>query len=193
MNDNEELVLRQQPLIMFAALVATGSHISACGPLDRPATTRTAAQALCALGYSSISLRTLPTGHHLVSVTVNGRPATFMVDTGAGGTVIHRGYLEAFGLRAQGGRTAKAFSQAGASEASLVRVTELTIARTRTALTGIYTLDLSLLVNATSGMEGGPIHGIIGHDVMRAQHAIVDVQQERLYLKPLQGEQQTGC
>lgn len=188
--------MRQRASPMVAALIVSGSYLSACAPLEsraRTAATPTAAQALCALGYSSIPLRTLPTSHHLVGVTVNGRPANFFVDTGAGRTVIHRAYADAFGLQDSGGEVVTAVGSGGASEANLVRVDEFTIAGTRTALNGIFVVDLSHIVKALDPIAGSPVHGIIGHDVMRTQHAIIDVQQERLYLKPLQGEQQTGC
>ena len=179
-------------ILAVSALVLSASYLGTSGRAA-VAATRSVAQALCALGYSSIPLRTLPTGHHVVDVTVNGRRANFMVDTGAGGTVIHRDYASAFGLQTNGGRAAKAVSAGGVTAAKWVAVKEFTIAGTRTALSAVYTLDLSHFVNATVAMVGGPVHGIIGHDILRTQHAIIDVQQERLYLKPLEGEQQTGC
>ncbi len=88
------------------ALLLAGFYLIACtaaAPVSSAAATRTVAQALCALGYSSIPLRSLPSGHHIVDVSLNGRLATFVVDTGAGRTVIHRPYLETFGLQAGGG------------------------------------------------------------------------------------------
>jgi hypothetical protein len=49
------------------------------------------------------------------------------------------------------------------------------------------------VVTALDRLVGSPVHGIVGQDIMQAQNAIIDVQQERLYLKPLQDERQTGC
>jgi hypothetical protein len=54
-------------------------------------------------------------------------------------------------------------------------------------------MDLSHVVNALDPIVGSPVHGIIGQDIMQAQHAIIDVQRERLYLKALQGDRQVGC
>lgn len=180
----------------LAALVASAAYLGACTPLESsraPAATATVAQALCALGYSSIPLRTLPTGHHVVDVSLNGRPATFVVDTGAGRTVIHKPHAQSFGLQEGGGPVGTAIGAGGSTAVSRVGVNDLTIATTRTALTGIFALDLAHVVKALDPIVGSPVHGIIGQDVMQAQHAIIDVQQSRLYLNPLPNERRTGC
>ncbi len=180
----------------LAALLMPAAYLAACAPVEsqRGATiTATVAQALCALGYSSIPLRTLPSGHHVVDVSLNGRPATFVVDTGAGRTVIHQPYAQSFGLQAGGGPVGTAIGAGGSTSVSRVGVNNLTIATTRTALTGVFALDLSHVVKALDPIVGSPVHGIIGQDVMQAQHAIIDVQQARLYLNPLANETRTGC
>lgn len=180
----------------LTALLVLGSYVGACAPMqsDRgAAATPTVAQALCALGYSSIPLRTLPSGHHVVEVALNGRPATFVVDTGAGRTVIHQPYASRFGLQAGGGPVGTAIGAGGSTAVSRVEISDLTIASTRTALSGIFALDLSHVVKALEPIVGSPVHGIIGQDIMQAQHAIIDVQQARLYLNPLADEQRTGC
>lgn len=178
------------------ALLLSAALLSACAPLNRsdaPAPEPTAAQALCALGHSAIALRTLPSGHHLVDVTLNGSPAIFIVDTGAGRTVIHQPYTELFKLPVSGAAPGTAIGAGGATAVNQVMVSELTIADTRTALEHIFAMDLSHVVRALDAIVGSPVHGIIGQDVMQAQHAIIDVRQGRLYLQPLEGEPRTGC
>ncbi len=179
-----------------AASLFLATYLSACVPMHTEtgaAAPPTVAQALCALGYSSIPLRTLPSGHHVVEVNLNGRPATFVVDSGAGRTVIHQPYTSGFGLQAGGGPVGTAIGAGGSTAVSRVGINDLTIASTRTALTGIFALDLSHVVKALEPIVGSPVHGVIGQDVMQAQHAIIDVQQARLYLNPLPGERRTGC
>ena len=66
-------------------------------------------------------------------------------------------------------------------------VEELTIAGTRTKLKHVVAVDIGTVVKALEGFAGKPVHGIIGQDVMREQHAVVDVQQSVLYLQPLEG------
>ena len=188
--------MRLRFLPVAATLCGSVGFLSSCAPVDREAQrlpAQSAAEAICALGHSSIPLQTLPTGHHLVDVTVNGKVAKFIVDTGAGRTIIHGAYIDTFGLRALSGQQGLAVGAGGATAVNQVSVSDLAIAGTRTSLKRLFAVDLSHAVKALDPIVGSPVHGIIGQDVMQAQHAIIDVQQERLYLKPLEGEPQTGC
>jgi hypothetical protein len=179
-----------------ALLLGTLSCLGACAQPGReaePVAAPSAAIALCALGHSSIPLQTLSTGHHLADVTVNGKPAKFIVDTGAGRTLIHKAYVEALGLGVASGQQGVAIGAGGATALAQVNVSEFTIASTRTSLDQLFAIDLSHAVKVLDPIVGSPVHGIIGQDILQAQHAIIDVRQERLYLKPLAGERQTGC
>ncbi len=182
--------------LVAAALIGSGAYLSACAPVDaqrRTAATPTAAEALCALGHSSIPLRTLGSGHHLVGVAVNGKPAQFIVDTGAGRSVVHRPHADAFGLQSHGGQQGTAIGAGGATAVHQVSVNDFAIAGTRTSLDHLFAIDLTHVVRVLDPIVGSPVHGIIGQDILQAQHAIIDIRQERLYLKPLAGEPQTGC
>ena len=147
------------------------------------------AQALCAMGFSSVPMRALPSGHHVTEVSVNGRPGTFVVDTGAGATVIHAPYAESFalakGAEVKGGRVV---GTGGATGLSQFSAGDFRIGGNRTAISTIYGTDLSSVVKFLDPLAGRPIQGVVGQDVMRSQNAIVDVQQSRLYLRPVAGE-----
>src|SRR4026207_836034 len=58
-------------------------------PRRAPAIAQSAPALPCRLGFTSIKMTALASGHHVVAVTLNGKPGIFMVDTGAGATVIH--------------------------------------------------------------------------------------------------------
>ena len=47
-------------------------------------------------GYVAIPLRRVASNHQVVEVTINGKPALFLLDSGAAGTVIDRAQLGAF-------------------------------------------------------------------------------------------------
>ncbi|MEO1922769.1 MAG: retropepsin-like aspartic protease [Sphingomonadaceae bacterium] len=173
------------PIVLIAALGACTTQ-----PLGRNAT---AAEALCALGYISIPLRTLASGHHIVAGSINGVPATFVVDSGAGRTVVHSPYVAQFFLDTSSGEQGTAIGAGGSTAVSAAPIRELMISTTRTSLERVYAMDLTHVVNALDSLAGDPIHGIVGQDVMQAQHAIIDVQEARLYLKPIEVERQTFC
>jgi len=177
------------PLIA-AFLLGGCTAVPPTAPSAAPVTVQ---DALCTLGYSSIPLRSLPTGHHITAVSLNGQPATFFVDTGAGRTVIDRPYADKLGLHAAPGQQVIAIGPGGSAAAAAVEVSEFAIQGTRTSLTRLFAMDLSQMVNALSALVGKPVAGIVGQDILQAQHAIIDVEQSRLYLRPVGGQSQTGC
>ena len=137
---------------------------------------------LCRLGFASIPMTALPSGHHMVEVNVNGRIGAFLVDTGAGLTIVHAPYLKAFGLSASGGGRA-AGALTGVVKLTPVDVARFAIGGTDTQLSQIYAMDLSHIVKAIKATTRQPIQGLIGQDVMRDQKAVIDVEHSVLYLK----------
>jgi hypothetical protein len=135
----------------------------------------------CRPGFAPIKMTALASGHHSVSVMLNGKPAAFLVDTGAGATIIHSPYLERFALsRAPGSGTAT--NPTGKLRFDPVAVKGFAVGGTRTRLNKIYAMDISYLVDAVSAASPQRIEGLVGQDVLRDQKAIVDLDQSILYL-----------
>lgn len=159
------------------AETARRSDSAAPSPLSAP---------LCRLGFAPIPMTALPSGHHMVEVNVNGRIGSFLLDTGAGITIVHAPYLKAFGLLATaGGRAAGTLT--GEVRLTPVDVARFAIGGTDTQLSQIYAMDLSHIVKAIRATTQQPIQGLIGQDVMRDQKAIIDVEHSVLYLKTVDG------
>ena len=143
--------------------------------------------ALCGMGFSAVAMRALPSGHHIVDVTLNGKSATFVVDTGAGATVLHAPYAASFLGQATKTERGQAIGAGGSLALSAYPISGLSIGGTATDLKQIFALDLGSVVKALDPIAGKPVHGVVGQDVMRAQHGIVDVRQSMLYLMPVIG------
>lgn len=174
---------------MKRVLVTAGALALLAAAPPAPAPNPAVATALCALGFSAVPMRRLAAGQHLIDVRINGRPAAFIVDTGASGTVIDDAAAAGFGLKP--GANLKGATVIGATGSTGLRqliADSFVIGDVRTALTRVYAVDLSPMVKAVRAMTGKPLEGVIGQDLMRAQHAVVDVAQSRLYLMPLPGE-----
>jgi hypothetical protein len=135
----------------------------------------------CRPGFSPIKMTALDSGHHSVSVMLNGRPAAFLVDTGAGATIIHSLYLERYALSRETG-AGVATNPTGKLRFDPVAVKGFAVGGTRTRLNKIYAMDISYLVDAVSAASPEPIEGLIGQDVLRDQKAIVDLDKSILYL-----------
>jgi aspartyl protease len=136
----------------------------------------------CRAAFAAIPMIALASGHHVVEITLNGRPGAFLVDTGAGATIIHAPYAPAFALApaAAGGAGAGA---GGKIRLDRIDVAALAVGGTRTRLSRIYAMDLSYVVDAVS--EGSPrrVQGLIGQDVLRDQKALIDFARSILYLE----------
>jgi hypothetical protein len=149
----------------------------------RPAEAGTVDHALCLLGFTGVPMRELASGHHIVRVTLNGRPASFVLDTGANATVIHASHAADFGL-AEGGRTGGAIGLGGTMEARQIGVESFTIGDVEIRLRQIMVTDLGQIANMLSPMAGTPVHGIVGQDAMKEHRAVIDVSRSVVHLIP---------
>ena len=137
----------------------------------------------CRPGFAPIPMTALASGHHSVAVMLNGRPASFLVDTGAGATIIHTPYLARFALsRGTGAGAGTATNPTGKLRFDPVAVKGFAVGGTKTHLDKIYAMDISYLVDAVSASSPQRIEGLVGQDVLRERKAIVDLDQSILYL-----------
>ncbi|MFC3078993.1 retropepsin-like aspartic protease [Phenylobacterium terrae] len=168
-------------LLLIAACDQVAVPGAAPPPL-RPGLSETVGQALCQLGFTAIPLRELRSGHHLVEVSLNGQPATFVVDTGANVTVLDAALAEKFGLKPRLGLRGAAVGLGGSTGARQWSLEELRIGPVPVRQGTIVTTDLSQVTGALSRLSDQPISGIVGQDVMKAHQAVIDVAGPTLHL-----------
>lgn len=168
--------------------------VAACDqlPLARtaaydPGTPASVDQAMCRLGFTAVPMTELPSGHHLVEATLNGRRARFVVDTGANATVLHAPLVGDYGLDRALGVGAAAVGIGGQARARVWSFRTLRIGEVETPPGRIISTDLSQMVNFLGARADEPIVGIIGQDILSAQQAVIDVPRPILYLRPRGG------
>jgi hypothetical protein len=166
---------------MATARAAAPMMLLATAAAMAMAPARATAPAACRPSFTPIPMKALASGHHSVSVMLNGRPAVFLVDTGAGATIIHAPYLGRFALH-PAASPGTATNASGRMRFDPVAVTGFAVGGTRTRLDKIYAMDISYLVDAVSASSPQPIEGLVGQDVLRAQKAVVDLDKSILYL-----------
>ncbi|HEX8527887.1 retropepsin-like aspartic protease [Allosphingosinicella sp.] len=158
------------------ALAACGEVGAAPEAADYdPTEAGTVGHALCLLGFTGVPLGELPTGHHVVEVTLNGRKGTFVLDTGANATVLHSAFAGQFALSDRAIARGPAVGVGGSRSAVQVRIESFSIGAVPIRQRRIMTTDLSGLTTLLEPLAGRPIHGIVGQDVMKEHRAIVDV------------------
>jgi hypothetical protein len=172
---------RLATLGLLAALAACEQPTSQKTALYSPEEAGTVDHAMCLLGFNAVPLRELPSGHHLVDVTMNGNKATFILDTGANASVVHSAAARGLGLPDKGA-PAGAFGLGGGMKAQQVKLERLEIGGVPIRRGRIMTSDLSQLVQILGTVSPGRIVGIIGQDVMKEHRAVIDVARPILYL-----------
>ena len=174
-------------LLLAAGLLAALAACQQAGPEKKvaynPEDAGTVDHAMCLLGFAAVPLRELATGHHLVDVTMNGKSATFILDTGANVSVVNDAAARRLGLPGKG-TPAGAFGLGGGMKAQQVTLERLEIAGVAIRRNRIMTSDLAQLVQVLGTVSRGEISGIIGQDVMKEHRAVIDVARPILYLVP---------
>jgi predicted aspartyl protease len=175
--------------IRLAVLAAAALSLGACEQQlqpekaveYRPEEAGTVDHAMCLLGFAAVPLRELSSGHHLVDAVLNGRKATFILDTGANFSVVHAPEARKMGLPEKG-TPAGAFGLGGGMKAQQVALERMEIGGIPIRARRIMTSDLSQLVTVLGQMSRSEIAGIIGQDVMKEHRAVIDVARPILFL-----------
>ena len=140
---------------------------------------------LSELGYEAIPIAENISGHLLIEVSVNGTAGLFILDTGAGGTVVDSSRAEALKLILQTEETS--FTGAGAGGQGL----EVCPSLGNTIEIGRYirrdfTISLMSLQHVSESLNKLGAHeevtGVIGVDVLKPAKAIIDYSNMMLYL-----------
>jgi hypothetical protein len=179
--------MKYSPIVALVGLFAVSACDGVVAPTSgveyRPELAGTVDHAMCLLGFSASPVVQLVTGHQLVNGTLNGKPATFVLDTGANVSVIHQPYAADFGLTPQRGVTGAAVGLGGGMKATRASVETLQIADVQIRQRHLMIADLSQLESILGRLTRSPIHGIVGQDVLREHRAVIDVARPMLYLR----------
>lgn len=165
--------------IPLLAAIAAGAALALASPIVARPAQQTVGQLLTGQRYAAIPMRRLPSNHQVVSVSVNGRQALFLVDSGAAGTVIDANQLNRFGI---GGslREGSGIGAGGAIRVSLHKLDSFRIGGQPVPLGQIVSTDLSGII---AGLRAGDVAGVLGQDVLTRHSGVIDVRGGMLYLK----------
>lgn len=142
------------------------------------------AQTLDLRGYVAIPLAQLSSGHLVVQARLNDVPGTFVLDTGAGRTVVELARQRKFRLGRLDATPASAIGAgAGGVAVRVSRGNRLRIGGYANDRFAVVLMQLTQ-VNLAFVRDGhAAIDGVIGADVLRWGAAVIDVPRNVLYLK----------
>ena len=134
-------------------------------------------------GYVEIPLKKTASGLIEVEAKVNGIDALFILDTGAGRTVLDTASAARLhlSLDQSDSKGAGLGSSSHPMQSSTVR--EITIGPVHIVSLQTYVLDLSHVNDARAQKDSAACDGIIGADILGGRAAVIDYSSYKLYLK----------
>jgi hypothetical protein len=137
---------------------------------------------LASQGFTVLKLTKLPTGHEIIDVEINGQAGTFVLDSGAGATVVRHDRLAKFGLGAATGE------QQGAGAGGAIAITShpigsIALDGRAVPLKQVYSTNLDSVVARLKAATGTEIDGVVGQDILSGFAGIINIGSSELYLK----------
>ena len=121
--------------------------------------------------------------HHItVLARLAGRPARFIVDTGAGGTIIDSHAASQYKLKLSSASRKAGGVGSAAMRMNCVAKHDLTLLGLDLADTKLLALDLSHVNAGLKQAKVEPVVGVIGGDVLWRRHAVIDYERGCLLL-----------
>ncbi len=120
------------------------------------------------------------TGHITASLSVNGQPCIFLIDTGGGATIIDKKKKKAFGLESS--KTSD--YAAGIGSASPLTKTSATFQVNDYSIEvkDLYLMDISFINAEFRKNKAGRVDGVLGTDFLDKYKAVIDYSKCKMYL-----------
>lgn len=136
-------------------------------------------------GYIAHNIRIAAKSRHIITkVSINGKVARFIIDSGASATCMNKKLITEFSLRPQAMN-----QQIGTASGSLTPMiahnNTLSLGEWQYKNASILTMDMTFINNALKSEGMRSVHGLLGADYLIASKAIIDYGKELIYLKPL--------
>mgnify|MGYP001083439497 CR=1 FL=1 len=135
-------------------------------------------------GYIAIKLNKLLIGHLYLEGTLNGVKGKFILDSGAGATVIDETVKDKFKLNTDKGGDIPAAGAGSASlTAKMVAGNTLVLGNYKRGDFSLAVMNLDHVNNALKAVGISPFDGVIGADILSSGKAVIDYATLTLYLQ----------
>jgi predicted aspartyl protease len=144
---------------------------------------RTLYQLLRPKGYTRVRLQTLPTTHYVLIATLNGVEGRFILDTGASTTCVSAELTAHFHLNAKPSEEKASSASANELDTEVAHHNELVIGSWSSKRRSVVLFDMQAVNHALQKLDIKSVDGIIGADILQSIKAVIDYQNDWLYLK----------
>ena len=115
--------------------------------------------------------------------TLNGVKGRFILDTGASNTCVSTELTDHFHLNAKPSEEKASSASANELDTEVAHHNKLTIGSWSSQKRSVVLFDMQAVNHALQHQEIETVDGIIGADVMQSTKAVIDCQNDWLYLK----------
>ena len=134
-------------------------------------------------GYSRVRLHSLPTNHYVVVAALNGVEGRFILDTGASTTCVSVELTTYFNLNARPSEEKASSASANELDTEVAHNNKKKIGLWSSKRRSVVLFDMKAVNNALQKLNIKTVDGIIGADVLKSTKALIDYQNNWLYLK----------
>ncbi|MFS4467860.1 redoxin domain-containing protein [Maribacter sp. 2210JD10-5] len=134
-------------------------------------------------GYAKIPLKKLISGHLSFEGKINGIDGRFILDTGAGATVIEAKNQKKFNMKSEGAGESASGAGGGDLELRTSSSNSFEIADTALEDQTLYLMDLDHVNVAFADYGIEAVDGVLGADILEGKSAVIDYESMALYLK----------
>lgn len=134
-------------------------------------------------GYTRVRLQTLPTNHYVLVATLNGVEGRFILDTGASTTCVSTELTAHFHLNAKPSKEKASSASANELDTEVAHHNELVIGSWSSKRRSVVLFDMQAVNHALQKLDIKSVDGIIGADILQSTKAVIDYQNDWLYLK----------
>jgi hypothetical protein len=138
---------------------------------------------LLSKGYQLVRLTKSKTGHLYLDVKINKTKGVFILDTGAGGTIIEISKKDQFNLSTKTGKPTATGAGGGGLYIENAENCKFQIGKYSCDGFKLNLMDLSHVNNALLKEKSPTIDGIIGSDILTKARGIIDYKKLHLFLK----------
>ena len=134
-------------------------------------------------GLRSMPIRVSETYNLYVDAAINGEPARLMVDTGAFATLLHRGFVRQLHVPLHETSFSSSAVNLKQRGVQIARIRRLSVGSVNIVGKDVGVVDLEGLIHGDLLRGSQPVAGLLGAEILRTHHGIIDFGTRTLYLK----------
>ena len=134
-------------------------------------------------GLKSVPIRVSETYNLYVDAAINGKPARLMVDTGAFATLLHRGFVRSLHVPLHETPFSSSAVNLKQRGVQIARIKRLSVGAVDIVGKDVGVVDLEGLIHTDLLRGSQPVAGLLGAEILKSHHGIIDFGTRTLYLK----------